>query len=475
MKKLLIFINCFILIALSLVTPAFAAEEEDDGVKTFGEGYAIEKVDYETEIALLVNADTDTVVYSKNADKITAPASLTKLVTAMVALEECNDLQTVITCSYDAIHSLDGTGSSVAGLLVDEKVTLEMLLFCLFLPSANDAAAVIAEHFGNGDSRVFVEKMNNFVNELGCKNTYFANPHGLDDESVKGYVAETQNRTTARDMYLIAKKALENDTIAYMTSKYGKTMPKTNKSDVRYLYNTNPLLNDVSPYYYEGAIGLKTGTTDKAGCCLISSATKDGYTFISIAMRGNDKYYYEPAKLNNANTAYLMCRHMLRWAFSNIKMKTIADSNYVLAEVGVKFGRGSDYVGLVSAGPVNTVIHRDLAVDDLTVKLDASFPKVIDAPVEKGEKITTASLMYENVKIADVELVAYQTVKKNYLWAAFSWAEEIASSKYFLLIVSVLVIAIIAVLKGTKKKRKRKKRLKGQINVVKDYSNLARK
>lgn len=476
MKKILIFINCLILIALTLVMPVGAAETEDNKIKTYGEGYLLPKQGFETEIALLVNADTDTIIFSKNADKLTAPASLTKLVTAMVALNECKDLQKVIKCSYDAIHSLDGTGSSVAGLLVDEEVTLEMLLFCLFLPSANDAAAVIAEHFGGGDTQVFIDKMNAFVQELGCKNTYFANAHGLDDESVKGYEAATQNRTTARDMYLIAKEALKNDTIVAMSSKYGKTMPATNKSDVRYLYNTNPLLNDVSPYYYNGAVGLKTGTTDKAGCCLISSATKDGYTYISIAMRGVDDYYYKAddgTVIEQANTAYLMCRYMLRWAFSNIQMKTITDENYILAEAAVKFGRGSDYVGLVTNKTVNAVVHNALSMDDFKVVLDKNFSKELDAPVEKGDVVTTASIMYDSVVIAQVELVAYQTVKKNYLWAAFSWMDGVA--KFAFLIILVLVAAIVLLVFGTRKKRARKKRRKNQPKVIKDYSNLSRK
>ena len=123
-----------------------------------------------------------------------------------------------------------------------EKTTVEMLLYCLFLPSANDAAAVLAESFGaDGKTENFVAKMNSFVQGLGCENTQFANAHGLDDESVKGFDSPTQNRTTASDMYLIAKKALESDVIVKISSKYGKTMPKTNKSDVRYLYNTNYL------------------------------------------------------------------------------------------------------------------------------------------------------------------------------------------------------------------------------------------
>jgi len=470
MKKLLILINCLILL-FSFCTPAFAAEIEDDKVKTKGAYYDIDAPDYETEIALLVNADTDTVIYSKNADRVTAPASLTKLVTAMVVLEECADLQKKIVCSYDAVHSLDGTGSSVAGLIADEKTTLEMLLYCLFLPSANDAAAVLAETFGDGKSETFVAKMNAYVQELGCKNTHFANAHGLDDESVKGFESDTQNRTTATDMYIIAKKALENETIVKISSKYGKTMPKTNKSDIRYLYNTNPLLNSYSEYYYEEAIGLKTGTTDKAGACLISSATKDGYTYISIAMRGETDKIIDGKPYN---TAFLMCRYMLRWAFNNVKMKVIADDNYILGEVGVKFGRGADYVGLVPKASIASVVHEDLSIDDLTVKLSDNFPETVDSPIEKGESVGTAKLMYKEVVVADVELVAYQTVKKNYLWAMFSWIENIATSKAFLVVMLVIIAVIVVLYFGTKNQRKRKKRRKNRVEVVKDYSKLAR-
>lgn len=470
MKKLLILINCLILL-LAVVSPVAHAEEDEPTVKTKNGYYDIASPDYETEIALLVNADTDTVIYSKNAHKITAPASLAKIVTAMVVLSECSDLQKEVTCSYDAIHSLDGTGSSVAGLKPDEKVTVEMLLYCMFLPNANDAAQVLAEEFGKGDPDVFVDKMNKYVKKLGCKNTHFANAHGLDDESVPGFESDTQSRTTANDMYLIAKDALKNDTIVTISTKYGKTMPETNKSGERELYSTNPLINNYSDYYYEGAIGLKTGTTDKAGACLVSSATKDGYTYISIAMQGVLDYS-DGAK--SYNSAYLMCRYMLRWAFSNIKMKIVADSNFIMGEVGVKYGRGADYVGLVPKENIAVVIHEDLSVEDLTLSLPENFPESIDSPIEKGEKVGTGQLMYEDVVIADVDLVAYQTVKKNYLWAACSWIEGIATSKAFLVIIVVAIVVAVVLFLGTKNQRKKKKRRKNSIEVVKDYSNLAK-
>ncbi len=455
----------------SCFVPAFAEGEEENSVSTKNGNYDIAAPEYETEIALLVNVDTDTVIYSKNADKITAPASLTKIVTALVVLEECTDLQKKIVCSYDAIHSLDGTGSSVAGLMADEEITLEMLLYCLFLPSANDAAAVLAEEFGGGKTEDFVAKMNTFVQGLGCENTYFANPHGLDDESVKGYEGENQNKTTATDMYLIAKKALENDTIVKMSSKYGKTMPKTNKSDVRYLYNTNPLLNSYSDYYYESARGLKTGTTDKAGACLISSATKDGYTYISIAMRGVTDKVMDGKQWN---TAFLMCRYMLKWAFNNIKMATLADNSNVMGEVKVKYGRGVDYVGLVPAAPVIAIIHKDLNYDDLVIELPEGFPEEIDSPVEKGQLVGTGKLMYKDVEVAQVQLVTYQTVKKNYLWAMFNWIEAIATSKVFVFVVVFVILVLVVLYFGTKNQRKKKKRKKNKIEIVKDYSKLAK-
>lgn len=469
MKKLLILIFC-IMFTFPISVLAVATEEEE-GVKTAGGYYDIDAPEYETDIALLVNADTDTVIYSKNAEQITAPASLTKIVTAMVALSKCDNLQTTITCSQNAIDSLLGTGSSIAGLKANEKTTFEMLLYCLFLPSANDAAMVIAEHFGNGDVSAFVGEMNAYVKELGCKNTYFANPHGLDDSSIPGYDGGTQNRTTAMDMYLISKAALQNEHIKKISSKYGKTMPATNESDVRYLYNTNPLLNSYSYYYYEGAVGLKTGTTDKAGCCLISSATKNGYTYISIAMKGNDQYVADGEK---RNTAFLMCRYMLKWAFSNIKMKVIADTSYNVGEVAVKFGRGVDYVALVPKEDVAAIIHEDIETVALTVEYAEDFPDKIKAPVKQGDEIGKARFVYKGVKIADITLVAQQDVKKNYLWAMFNWLEVLMSSKLFIVIVILLVIFIVALLISTKKQRERKKRLKNKIDVVKDYSKLSK-
>lgn len=433
--------------------------------------YDIDPPKYESEIALLVNVDTDTVIYSKNADKITAPASLTKIVTALVVLEKGDPLSKIITCSKEAVDSILGTGSSIAGLYAGEKTTLEMLLYCLFLPSANDAAAVLAYHYSKGEEQKFVNEMNEYVKKLGCENTYFSNPHGLDDESTKGFDSDKQSRTTANDMYIIAKHALKNETIKKISSKYGKTMPKTNKSDVRYLYNTNPLLNDYSYYYYPGAVGLKTGTTNKAGACLISSATKNGYTYISIAMRGVRDYYLDGEA---RNTAYLTCRYMLKWAFENMEMKVLADTDRILGEVKVKYGRGYDYVSLVPSEPIKAVVLNEVTIDDVVVSYPTDFPDEVKAPIEEGDEIGKAQLLYGDVVIGEVMLSAGHTVKKNYIWAMFNWVVTLVKSPAFYIALIVMSILLCLFFTTTKKKRKQKKRQKNTINVVKDYSKLGR-
>ncbi len=471
MKKLLIFIFSFILLIQSFSVVCFATDETDVKVTTDGV-YDIDPPDYEAEIALLVNADTDTVIYGKNADEITAPASLTKIVTALVVLSKNDSFDTEITCSREAIDSLLGTGSSVVGLLADEIVPLEMLMYCLMLPSANDAAVVLAEHYGNGDVQAFVDEMNEYCKSIGCENTFFANPHGLDDESIEGFNGTTQNQTTANDMYLIAKEAIKNDVLMEISKKYGKTMPPTNKyNEERYLYNTNALLNDCNPHYYEFAEGLKTGTTDKAGSCLVTTAENNGYTYIAIAMKGGRSYFENGQAMN---TAFTTCRYMLQWAFDNVELKTIADNTYNVGEIAVEFGRGNDHVALVPSSDVNAVVHSDITIDDMKVVFSDDFPSKIPAPVKKGDVVGTAYIMYGDILISEVTLVAQDDVEKNHLWAMFNWIQKLANSKTFLLMVVVVIVVVIIFVLFINNNRKKRKRKNNRVTIIKDYSKLAK-
>ena len=134
------------------------------------------------DIVLLVSLDNGAVIFDKNADKVTAPASLTKITTAILTIENCADLDEVITIKQSSINAIAGTNSSTAGLKVGEEISIRNLLYCMMVKSANEAAVALADYIGGGSVANFVQMMNDFVMDMGCENTHFDNPHGLDSD-----------------------------------------------------------------------------------------------------------------------------------------------------------------------------------------------------------------------------------------------------------------------------------------------------
>ena len=185
---------------------------------------AVEKPKITSRAYVLYNPDSNQVVESVNGDKKMYPASLTKMLTALVAYEMCEDLdnETAIV-SENAIKSIYGTGSSTAGLQIGEEVTVRQLLYLLILPSGNDAANVIAEHFC-GNNQTFAQKMNQKAKEIGMVNSHFANPHGLHDNN---------HYTTAKDLALLADAYSEIDTLHKIANSLQFIMPATNKQPER--------------------------------------------------------------------------------------------------------------------------------------------------------------------------------------------------------------------------------------------------
>lgn len=136
-------------------------------------------LDTKADIVLLVSLDNDTVIFDKNADKVSAPASLTKITTAILTIENCADLDAIVTIKQSTINAISGTNSSTAGLKVGEEISVRNLLYCMMVKSANEAALALADYIGGSVSN-FVQMMNDFVMDMGCENTHFDNPHGLD-------------------------------------------------------------------------------------------------------------------------------------------------------------------------------------------------------------------------------------------------------------------------------------------------------
>ncbi|MCD7872155.1 MAG: serine hydrolase, partial [Clostridiales bacterium] len=213
---------------------------------------------------MLINLDDDSypVVAQKNQDEKMYPASLTKIVTAMVTLNNVKDIQAETTMSESAYNVLLGTGAQVAGLKIGETLTIGQLLYLTMVHSACDATEILAEYVG-GTRENFVKMMNDYAASLGCKNTNFVNPDGLHDDN---------HYTTASDMAKITLDALKNSTFTKIAYTVEYKYKNTN------YYNTNLMLRSgYVSYYYKYAKGIKTGSTSEAGYCVITTASKDGY------------------------------------------------------------------------------------------------------------------------------------------------------------------------------------------------------
>ena len=193
------------------------------------------------DIVLLLNLDSNTVIFDKNADKVTAPASLTKITTAILTIENCQDLDAVVTVKQSSIDAIAGTNSSTAGLLAGEELTVRQLLYCLLVRSANEAAVILADYSGGGSVPAFVQMMNDFAASLGCTYTHFVNPHGLDAEG---------HYSTSHDLAWSTQHAMELPLFSEIVNTVSYTLPATNKREERNLLSTNWLINPNFKTYY---------------------------------------------------------------------------------------------------------------------------------------------------------------------------------------------------------------------------------
>jgi len=200
----------FFITILLIILPCFTLQS--------GAAYNSE-LETKADIVLLMSLDDGTVIFDKNADKVSAPASLTKITTAILTLEKCQDLEAVVTVPSYCISLLNGTNSKMAGLKAGEQLTVRQLLYCMMVFSANEAANILADYIGGGSIDSFVNMMNEFVASIGAQNTHYVNPHGLDSEG---------QYTTANDLALIIKYALNIPVFMEICNNYKFTLPPTN-------------------------------------------------------------------------------------------------------------------------------------------------------------------------------------------------------------------------------------------------------
>ena len=339
------------------------------------------------ESAVVIEASTGIIVFEHNADRILPEASTTKIMTALIALEN-SSMDRTFTVSQ-AAENVEG---SQIGLLAGDKVKLSDLLYMLMLRSGNDAAHVIAEGVG-GNIETFVEMMNRKAVSLGCRSTHFKNPHGLPDD---------EHFTTASDLAVIAAEAYRNEVFRNIVSSHRVKLDYMNLV----LENSNKLLDS-----YEYANGMKTGFTKAAGRCLVSSAEKDGISLICVTLNDPDDWNDHVSLLDDC--------------FSHVEKTVLYDAGEYKTTVP-SLGGETD-VDVINTQPVyGLIINGETVNFDFTENLPVS----IFAPIDAGSTVGQLVVKYGNNRVGAVPMAVCRTVSLN--------SEELSFFERFLLKLSHL-------------------------------------
>ncbi len=389
----------------------------------------------QAEGVYLINLDTDTLIYQKNAHKKLYPASVTKIMTCLLLVENVPDLDnTIIRAKAAILGTFASQNVSLAGILAGEELTARELLYCMLLQSGNEAASIVADYLGDESINNFIAMMNARAKELGAKNTNFVNPHGLHDDN---------HYTTAYDMALIAKEALKHDVIKEIASTYSYKLRKTNKRDGEWLVSTNKMMLKSSDYYRSYIKGLKTGTTTPAGKCFIAYANKGGYNYLSVMLGA--PYKDQNGNVYAENYSFSETAKLCDWAFSEFSLKTILPENESVAQIDLRLSSDSDSLLLYPKEKITALIPSDIDVS--SVQVVEHVNSHVEAPVKKGDV-----LGYVEVKLADevlgiTDLVAADDVDRNEFLYCLHLVKNIFTSIYLrIALVLVILFALIYVI-----------------------------
>lgn len=422
--KLLPIILLFCLLVSALGLPALALEEPE----------------ISSSYAVLMDVDSGRVFYSKDADAKAYPASLTKVMTVLIAVEAIErgefSLSDSVTASDTCLQGMVDDGST-AGIVPGETMPLQDLLYCALLASANEACNVIGEYIG-GSVDAFVERMNARAAELGCTGTHFANTHGLPDEN---------HYTTAHDMALIYREALSHELFAEVSGTVSYTVAATNVSEARELSNTNSLINEHASYYpgyyYEYAKDGKTGHTSAAGYCLVSSAEKDGIHVLAAVLGGqateNGSGGYNYSNFADSVTLY-------NWAFENFSSREILSSSELITEVPVAMAADDGKATLRPNTVLTAVVANDFDVSSLKrdiVIYSERDGETLEAPIAAGTVLGEITLSLGDDVYGTTQLIAGSAVELSKTQYMKNQISNVLGMTWVKVVIIALVLALV--------------------------------
>ena len=387
---------------------------------------------------ILADMDTGEVLYESNADERCAPASLTKIMTVLLAVEaiEAGEVTRVeyVTADASVRAGLDDDSSTV-GIQAGERLRMEELLYCALLASANESCNVLAVRLA-GSVEAFAERMNERAAALGCTNTHFVNANGLSDPD---------HYTTARDLLLITREAMQHELFAEICGTASCIIPATNMSGSRELENTNALLNAQSMYgggyLYSGTLGVKTGYTADAGYCLASAVERDDLRLMAVVLgcAGSDERGYG---------SFSETIRLYDWAFENFERRLVIDPSQPAWTGEVAYGRGE--LTLYPSEELWLLMPVDEALPSLTVELRDD---TLVAPIAAGA-IPGEAVVRRNGVESRVSLVTRTAVERDNL----RWTLHVLLASVWLWLVVALVLLVVTYVVSQRVAARRRKR-----------------
>ena len=376
-KKIVSLILCIVFILSLAPLPLFATEHPD----------------IHAPRAILMDEVTGEIIYEKNAYDPTYPASTTKVLTAIVVLENAN-LEEMVHIDYEP----NVTGASMF-ILPGESFTVETLLKALLIRSGNDVAEVLARHV-SGSVDAFVDQMNEKAVEIGAQDTHFTNPHGLPDEG---------HLTTAYDLAVISRYAMQNPVFREIVSSPSLIIPETLETPEQRIYNnSNRFLWGRGPSHqilYQDQLvdihhprvdGIKTGFTNAAQYCLVSSATDENRRVIAVILNADREHLYSDSRL------------LLDYGIDSYQLVTLTDEKMLAASVPIKHGT-RETLSLFTEKAIHTIIPSHVSANDITQVIETADS--YEAPIESNQALGKAIYYYENQILGETNLIAMETVE----------------------------------------------------------------
>ena len=373
---------------------------------------------------VLASLDTGEILFEKNSHEKYDPASLTKLLTAYTTYQYVDDFEnTKIAAPRYVYDELFGLNSSTADIRQGEILSVKDLMYAMMLPSANEAASILADYIGNGDITNFCMMMNNEARKLGCKNTNFSNPHGLFKDN---------HYTSAYDMYLIAKACYNVPGFMDIVTTNTYQMPANIKhANPYHIQNTNKMQVRTSPYYRSYVKGMKTGTLDYNN--FVCTCQKDGENYILVVL-GAD------FSAGETRPAMITTQQIMDYFFDSYSLRSANTLTFPVTEVPLKYSADADTLLVYADTQVMSILPND--ADESSFQKVYNLPEYVGAPIAAGDVIGTVDYYLAGQKVGTSQLVSHDDMERSTVMFLVGKFQEAYKSLYFRVVLAVTFVLV---------------------------------